>query len=132
MAIKMYNMSLQQGSLVDAINALYLQVKAVELNEDEMSISRPNVLQKLLEAVQLLSCTQKSAMEDLLELNLERKERRLQALKALTTLVRNDYSFSDYGMGPTFYNLSLLQAPFTSEVIVSKQMIREVAIEPLF
>ena len=53
-------------------------------------------------------------------------------MKALTTLVRNYYSFSDYGMGPTFYNLSLLQAPFTSEIIVSKQMIREVAIEPLF
>ena len=53
-------------------------------------------------------------------------------LKALTTLVRNDYSFSDYGLGPSFYNLSLLQAPFTSEIVVSKQMMREVAIGPLF
>ena len=77
MAIKMYNTSLQHGSLVDAINALHLQVKAAELKEEERSITRPNVLQKLLEAVQLLACTQKSAMEDLLELNLERKERRL-------------------------------------------------------
>ena len=53
-------------------------------------------------------------------------------LRALTLLVRNDYSFSDYKLGATFHNLSLLQAPFTSEVVVSKQMIREVALEPLF
>ena len=28
----------------------------------------------------------------------------------------------------TLYNFSLLQAPFTNEVVVSKQMIREVAL----
>lgn len=53
-------------------------------------------------------------------------------LRAMTFLVRNDYSFSDYGLGESFYNLSLLSAPFTNEVVVSKQMIRTIALEPLF
>ena len=52
--------------------------------------------------------------------------------KALTALVRNDYSFSDYSLGPSFHNLTLLQAPFTSEIVVSKQMLKELAIQPLF
>lgn len=53
-------------------------------------------------------------------------------LKALTALVRSDYSFSDFGMGPSFHNLTLLMAPLTSEIAVSKQMLSEVAIKPLY
>ena len=69
-------------------------------------------------------------MEDLLEIHPERKNN--QVLKALTNLVRNEYSFSDYCLGPTFYSMSLLSAPITSDIVVSKQMLREIAIEPLF
>ena len=63
-------------------------------------------------------------MEELLDINSGNG----QILKALTLLVRNEYSFSDYGLGPTFYSMSMLQAPFTSDIVVSKQMIRELAL----
>lgn len=45
--------------------------------------------------------------------------------------MRSDYSFSDYGIGPSFYSMTLAMAPFTSKVLVSKQIIKETAIEPL-
>ena len=35
-------------------------------------------------------------------------------------------------MGHSFHHLTLLMAPLTNEVGVSKQMLREVAIQPLF
>ena len=54
------------------------------------------------------------------------------ALKALTSLVRSDYSFSDYGSGPSFHNLSLQMAPISAEIAVSKQMLQELALRPLF
>ena len=47
----MYNNSIQQGSLTNAIMALYLQSKAAEMNTDLMNDQKPNVLQKLLEAI---------------------------------------------------------------------------------
>ena len=65
-------------------------------------------------------------------LSKDNNQKASNVLKALTSLVRNDYSFSDYAMGPSFYNLTLLQAPFTSEIVVSKQILKELAIQPLF
>ncbi len=135
-AIDMYNSSIEQDSLSNAIQALHLQSLAsdyiiVDAHEEGKSFqSKPNVLQKLLESIQLLVCTQRSTLEEAVMLNENSKQSKI--FKALTALVRNDYSFSDYSLGPSFHNLTLLQAPFTSEIVVSKQMLKELAIQPLF
>ena len=86
--------------------------------------------------MQLLFCTQPEVLQDVLVAQDKSSfyggsgagTSTNEALKALTALVRCDYSFSDVGMGPSFHNLTLLMAPLTNEVVVSKQMLSEVAI----
>ena len=87
------------------------------------SFQQENVLQKLLEAVQLLFCTKSEVIEQMIVRSDDSrtiKSESSAALKALTALVRSDYSFSDYGTGPSFHNLSLQMAPISAEVAVSK------------
>ena len=55
-----------------------------------------------------------------------------QVYKTLTEIIRADFSFSDYGMGETFFNLSLHCLPYTADLQVSAQMVRDLALKPAF
>ena len=68
-AINMYNTSLHQGSLINVITSLHLKSKAFELTEETREVakifSKPNMLQKLLEAIQILMCTHPTVLDEL-------------------------------------------------------------------
>ena len=85
----------------------------------------------MFQTVQLLCCVDTRVLTTLLANDQQQKELKA-ALQALSDLVRSDYSFSDYGLGKDFYSLSLFQDPFTLDAAVSKQMLKDIALKPLY
>lgn len=64
--------------------------------------------------------------------NEEDKRELKNILGLMNELMRQDFSFSDFCLSTSFYNLSLYQDAFTLDVTISKQLFKEIAIKPLY
>lgn len=63
----------------------------------------------------------------------ESEKRELKNIFGLMNeLMRQDFSFSDFCLSASFYNLSLYQDAFTLDVTISKQLFKEIATKPLY
>ena len=87
-------------------------------------------MQKLLQALHTITSTSHEAINELLSLTSTAKPTS-RFLKSLTALVRQDFSFSDTNLLSSFHSLSLMQGPYTSDIVITKQMVREIILEPL-
>ena len=65
-------------------------------------------------------------------INEEEKRELKNILKLMNELMRQDFSFSDFCMSRSFYNLSMFQDPLNLDVTISKQLFKEIAIKPLY